>query len=77
MSDTRTYFAKVENGVVTDVRVVAWDFLVANPDRYGDSTLWVETFCDTAGKTYAGIGFTYDPDLDDFVPPPAPEPVEP
>ena len=24
--------------------------------------------------TYAGIGFTYDPDLDEFVPPPETEP---
>ena len=26
--------------------------------------------------TYAGIGYTYDPDLDEFVPPPEPE-IEP
>ena len=26
---------------------------------------------------YAGIGYTYDADLDEFVAPPAPEPIEP
>lgn len=67
MSDTRTYFAQVTDGVVTDVRVVSREFLEANPDRY--TGVWVETFFDTAGKTYAGIGFTYDPVADDFVAP--------
>ena len=69
MSDTRTYFAKVENGIVTDVRVVAWDFLVANPDRYGDSTLWLECFHDNSGRGYAGVGYTYDAVNDVFVAP--------
>jgi hypothetical protein len=74
MSDTRTYFAKVENGVVTAVRVVAWDFLVANPDRYGDSSLWVETFHDNSQRgKYAGIGDTYDAVNDVFVSPSPPE----
>lgn len=58
MSDTRTYFAQVTDGIVTDVRVVSQEFLDANPERYTGT--WVETFYDTAGKTYAGIGFTYD-----------------
>jgi hypothetical protein len=70
MSDTRTYFAKVEGGIVTDVRVVAWDFLCANPDRYGDSSLWVETFHDNSRRgKYAGIGDTYDAVNDVFVSP--------
>jgi hypothetical protein len=71
MSDDRTYFAKVENGIVTDVRVVAYDFIVANPERYGDATLWIETFHDGSQRgRYAGIGFIYDADLDEFLPPP-------
>ena len=70
MSDTRTYFAKVENGIVTDVRVVAYDFIVANPERYGDASLWVETFHDNSQRgKYAGIGDRYDADLDEFVSP--------
>jgi hypothetical protein len=68
MSDTRTYFAKVENGIVTDVRVVSSDFLCANPDRYGDSSLWVQTFHDNSQRgKYAGIGDVYDADTDTFV----------
>jgi hypothetical protein len=70
MSDTRTYFAKVENGIVTDVRVVAYDFIVANPERYGDASLWVETFYDGSQRgKYAGIGDTYDVENDVFVSP--------
>ena len=52
------YFAQVTDGVVTDVRVVTRDFLEANPNRYTGT--WVETFFDTEGKTYAGIGYTWN-----------------
>ena len=71
MSDIRTYFAQVTDGIVTDVRVVSQEFLEANPQRYTGT--WVETFFDTAGKTYAGIGYTYDEVSQDFVAPPSPE----
>jgi hypothetical protein len=64
-----TTFAKVENGIVTDLRVVEWDFLVANPERYGDSALYVECFRDGSGRGYCGIGDFYDADLDEFVTP--------
>jgi hypothetical protein len=49
--------------------------LEANPERYTGT--WVETFFDTAGKTYAGIGFTYDEVSEDFVAPVVEEPAEP
>lgn len=52
------YFAQVTDGVVTRVAVVSREFLEANPDRYQGE--WIETFFDTAGKTYAGIGFTWN-----------------
>lgn len=70
------YFAQLdENNVVTHVAVVTREFLEANPDRYQGR--WVETFFDTAGKTYAGVGFTYDDATEDFTAPVAPElPVE-
>jgi len=64
-----TTFAKVESGIVTDVRVVTWEFLTANPDRYGDASLWVECFRDGSGRGYAGIGQSYDADNDVFVAP--------
>ena len=65
------YFAQInDNNVVTHVAVVQREFLEANPQRYEGR--WVETFFDTEGKTYAGIGFTYDEATQDFVAPPTP-----
>jgi hypothetical protein len=64
-----TTFAKVEDGIVTDVRVVAYDFIVANPDRYGDASLWIECFRDGSGRGYCSKGWEYDAELDKFVPP--------
>jgi len=69
------YFAQIdENNVVTHVAVVQREFLEANPERYQGT--WVETFFDTAGKTYAGMGFIYDPDTQDFTAPVEPAPIE-
>jgi hypothetical protein len=66
------YFAQIDdNNVVTHVAVVQREFLEANPERYTGT--WVETFWNTAGKTYAGIGYTYDEATQDFVAPPSPE----
>jgi hypothetical protein len=66
------YFAQIDdNNVVTHVAVVQREFLEANPQRY--TGRWVETFFDTEGKTYAGIGFTYDEVTEDFVAPVSPE----
>lgn len=62
-------FAKIEGGIVTSVRVVTWEFLTANPERYGDSALWLECFQDNSGRGYCGIGWTYDAVNDVFVPP--------
>ncbi len=62
------YFAQIDdNNVVTNIKVVQREFLEANPQRYQGR--WVETFFDTAGKTYASIGFTYDEVSQDFVAP--------
>jgi hypothetical protein len=64
-----TTFAKVEDGIVTDVRVVSYEFICANPDRYGDASLWIECFRDGSGRGYCSKGWTYDADLDEFVTP--------
>jgi hypothetical protein len=65
----RQYFAQLdENNIVTNVHVVTAEFMAENPERYPG--VWVETFFNTAGKTYAGIGYTYDYDTQDFIPPP-------
>lgn len=66
------YFAKLdENNAVVHVAVVTREFLEANPERYQGR--WVETFWETEGKTYAGVGFIYDEAAQDFTPPVAPE----
>ena len=62
-------YAKVENGIVTSVHVVTYEFLVANPERYGPSELWLECFPDNSGRGYCGIGFIYDAVTDTFTPP--------
>lgn len=67
----QTYFAQITNNIVTDVHVVTQEFINANPERYPGT--WIETFYNAPNKTYAGIGFTYDPITNDFVSPP---PVE-
>ena len=70
------YFAQIDNNnVVTHIAVVQQEFLEANPERYTGT--WVETFFDTAGKTYAGIGYTYDKATQDFTAPPMAAPIEP
>lgn len=62
------FFAQLnENNVVIDVRVVTVEFMAANPERY--SGIWVETFFNTNGKTYAGIGYTYNYDTQNFTAP--------
>lgn len=52
-----TYYAQVTNNFVTTVHVVSYDFIVANPERYGDASDWIETFIDGSqnGK-YAAVG---------------------
>jgi len=69
-----TYFAQIDgDNIVTTVHVVTTEYMAENPDRY--TGIWVETFIDLPTKTYAGIGYTYDAALDEFVAPPSPEPV--
>jgi len=62
------HFAKVENGVVTQVIVIDQETL--NSGNWGDPSAWVQTSYNTqAGqhpqgkplrKNYAGIGYLYD-----------------
>lgn len=70
-----SHFAKVENGIVTQVIVAEQD--VIDSGMFG--TGWVQTSYNTLGgqhpegrplrKNYAGIGFTYDSVRDAFIPP--------
>lgn len=64
------YFAQLDdNNVVTKIAVVQREFLEANPERYPG--VWVETFINTPGKTYAAKGYIYNEDTQDFTQPPA------
>lgn len=66
------YFAQLdENNVVIHVAVTTTEFMEENPDRYPGT--WVETFIDITNKTYAGVGYTYNSNTQDFEAPiPAP-----
>ena len=79
------YFAKVQDGIVTQVIVAEPEFF----DTFVDSSPgeWIQTSYNTHGgvhyspetnepdggealrKNYAGTGFTYDRDRDAFIPP--------
>ena len=70
-----SHFAKVENGIVTNVIVAEQD--VIDTGVFGEG--WVQTSYNTRGgqhpegrplrKNYAGIGYTYDSGRDAFIPP--------
>lgn len=79
-----SHFAKVENGIVTQVIVAEQDFI--NSGAAGNPSSWVQTSYNSRGgvhygpdglpdsapalrKNYAGIGFVYDPVRDAFIPP--------
>jgi len=70
-----SHFAKIENGVVTQVIVAEQD--VIDSGLFGVN--WVQTSYNTRNgqhpegrplrKNYAGIGYTYDTTRDAFIPP--------
>jgi len=81
------HFAQLdENGVVTQVIVVHNNELINESGNeseakgiafcqslFGANTRWVQTsYNGNFRKYYAGIGFTYDPIANEFVPPPLP-----
>jgi hypothetical protein len=71
------HFAKVTNGIVTQVIVAEPEFF----DTFVDSSPgeWIQTSYNTHGgqhpegrplrKNYAGIGYIYDVERDAFIPP--------
>jgi len=72
------HFAKVENGLVTQVIVIDQETL--NTGNWGDPKTWIQTSYNTQGgkhtqggtplrKNYAGIGYSYDSQRDAFIPP--------
>lgn len=71
------HFAKVENGIVTNVIVADQDFI--DSGAVGDPSTWIQTSYNTrdgehpSGNplrfTYAGLGYLYIAEHDVFVPP--------
>lgn len=71
------HFAKVEDGIVTQVIVIDQETL--NTGLWGDPASWVQTSYNTRGgkhpegrplrKNYAGVDYTYDAQRDAFIPP--------
>jgi len=72
------HFAKVKDGIVTNVIVAEQEFIDNLIDH--ERGKWVQTSYNTHGgvhslggtplrKNYAGIGFTYDQEKDAFIPP--------
>jgi hypothetical protein len=70
-----SHFAKIENGIVTEVIVAEQD--VIDSGIFGDG--WIQTSYNTHGgvhangntplrKNYAGIGYAYDSQRDAFIP---------
>jgi hypothetical protein len=74
------HYAKIENGIVTNVIVVCNEVVGDYPasDAIGQAFItsinlhgdWLQTsYNNNFRKQYAGIGFTYDADADEFVQP--------
>ena len=84
------HFARIDDGIVTNVIVInnsdcgGGDFpesepigqaFIASIDIAGE---WLQTsYNGNFRGCYAGTGYTYDADLDEFGPPSAPEPTTP
>lgn len=67
------HFAKIENNIVIDVLVVP-DEHEHEGQQYLNSLglegTWIQTsYNGNIRKNYAGIGYTYDKDIDAFIPP--------
>ena len=63
-----TNYAKVQDGIVTQVIVAEPDFF----NTFVDSSAgeWIQTsYTKSIRKNFAGIGFSYDRKLDAFIPP--------
>ena len=74
-----SHFAKIDhNNIVTEVLVIEQEQI--NTGYFGDARQWIQTSYNTRGgvhveggtplrKNYAGVGYTYDPVRDAFIPP--------
>ena len=63
-----SHFAKVENGIVTQVIVADQEFI--DSGALGDPLMWIQTsYNGNIRKNYAGEGYIYDQSRDAFIPP--------
>lgn len=73
-----THFARVQYGIVTEVIVIEQDMI--DTGLWGPPEEWIQTSYNTHSgvhrnggtplrKNYAGIGYTYNIELDAFIPP--------
>jgi len=72
------YFAQIVKNIVTEVIVINND--ITNGAQFCHDLLggvWVETFIDDPNKTYAGIGYSYNPSTKDFTAPQTTTFIEP
>ena len=61
------HFAKIENGIVTQVIAVGDEFVELFIDSNSE---WIQTYKDDSQRyNYAGIGYTYDDLVDAFIAP--------
>ena len=63
------HFAQVDdNNVVLQVIVIEQEEL--NKGHWGDPAKWIQTsYNNNIRGRFAGVGFTYDPVVDEFIPP--------
>ena len=68
------YFAQIIQNIVIEVTCVNSD--IADGAQFCHDLLggeWVQTFIDDPDKTYAGIGYTYNPATQNFIAPEMPD----
>lgn len=85
------HFAQLDDNNIVQQVIVISDDVAPDPhpesepigqafiaDVLGLSGVWLQTsYHGTFRGCYAGIGYTYDPSIDEFVPPPEPDPPAP
>lgn len=71
---TPSYFAEIDSSGVV-LRVIVADQAFIDSGAVGNPSNWIQTSMEgTVRKNYAGVGYTYDTNLDAFIPPkPSPD----
>jgi hypothetical protein len=68
-----SHYAKIENNQVVEVIVAEQDFVDTQPGQWVQTSYRTHSNQHPEGRplrgNYAGIGYTYDPEADVFIPP--------